>query len=81
MKIIHTADWHLGQTFCGYDRAKEHRAFLEFHRQCHGCLEQLQNSRRCICVISHLTEMLDRIPVKIKVSGRGKGKSRIEIIG
>ncbi len=28
LKIIHTADWHLGQTFFGYDRELEHSAFL-----------------------------------------------------
>lgn len=28
LKIIHTADWHLGQTFFGYDREAEHDAFL-----------------------------------------------------
>lgn len=30
MKIIHTADWHLGQTFYGYDRSKEHALFLDW---------------------------------------------------
>ena len=30
MKIIHTADWHLGQTFFDYDRTPEHVAFLEW---------------------------------------------------
>ena len=30
MKIIHTADWHLGQTFYGYDRAREHAVFLDW---------------------------------------------------
>ena len=25
MKIIHTADWHLGQLFYGYERNDEHR--------------------------------------------------------
>lgn len=30
MKIIHTADWHLGQTFYGYDRGREHAAFLDW---------------------------------------------------
>lgn len=30
MKIIHTADWHLGQTFYGYDRSKEHVLFLDW---------------------------------------------------
>ncbi len=28
MKIIHTADWHLGDTFHNYDRAAEHQHFL-----------------------------------------------------
>lgn len=28
MKLIHTADWHLGQTFHGQERHTEHRAFL-----------------------------------------------------
>lgn len=28
LKIIHTADWHLGQTFFGYDREAEQQAFL-----------------------------------------------------
>ena len=27
MKIIHTADWHIGQTFFGYDRFQEHQYF------------------------------------------------------
>ncbi len=30
LKIIHTADWHLGQTFYGYDRAYEHQHFLDW---------------------------------------------------
>lgn len=30
LKIIHTADWHLGQTFFGYDRGKEHAYFLSW---------------------------------------------------
>lgn len=28
MKLIHTADWHLGQTFFEYDRREEHLQFL-----------------------------------------------------
>lgn len=24
MKILHTADWHIGQTFFGYDRSEEY---------------------------------------------------------
>ena len=30
MRIIHTADWHLGQTFYSFERANEHRIFLEW---------------------------------------------------
>lgn len=30
MKILHTADWHIGQTFFGYDRTDEHLAFLNW---------------------------------------------------
>ena len=28
MRLLHTADWHLGQTFHEYDRTEEHRRFL-----------------------------------------------------
>lgn len=28
MKVLHTADWHLGQSFFGFDRHKEHQDFL-----------------------------------------------------
>ena len=30
MNIIHTADWHLGNTFHNYSRIEEHRHFLEW---------------------------------------------------
>lgn len=30
MRVFHTADWHLGQTFHEYDRDYEHRCFLEW---------------------------------------------------
>ena len=30
LKIIHTADWHLGQTFYEYDRSFEHACFLKW---------------------------------------------------
>ena len=33
MRIIHTADWHLGQTFYGYERTAEHRVFLSWLRE------------------------------------------------
>lgn len=29
MKLIHTADWHLGNSFHGHSRTEEHRHFLE----------------------------------------------------
>ncbi|WP_110686686.1 exonuclease SbcCD subunit D C-terminal domain-containing protein [Salinicola aestuarinus] len=39
MKLFHTADWHLGQTFHGQERHAEHRAFLAW------LLETLQARR------------------------------------
>lgn len=30
MRLLHTADWHLGQTFYEYDRTYEHKAFLDW---------------------------------------------------
>ena len=30
IRILHTADWHLGQTFFGYDRVEEHAHFLDW---------------------------------------------------
>ena len=30
MKILHTADWHIGQLFYEYDRSYEHRQFLDW---------------------------------------------------
>lgn len=32
MRIIHTSDWHIGQTFYSYDRTEEHKAFLRWLR-------------------------------------------------
>lgn len=30
MRFLHTSDWHLGQTFYGYDRFDEHQNFLDW---------------------------------------------------
>lgn len=30
IRILHTVDWHLGQTFFGYDRTEEHGVFLNW---------------------------------------------------
>lgn len=30
IRILHTADWHLGQSFFGYDRVEEHAHFLDW---------------------------------------------------
>lgn len=30
MRLIHTSDWHLGQTFHGFDRQLEHQMFLDW---------------------------------------------------
>lgn len=43
-------------------------------------LDALQSKGRKICVISHLAEMLERIPVKINVAKKGYGKSKVIIM-
>ena len=30
LKLFHTADWHLGQSFCGFDRDFEHARFFDW---------------------------------------------------
>ena len=30
MRLLHTSDWHLGQTFHGFDRQAEHQLFLDW---------------------------------------------------
>ncbi len=30
LTVLHTADWHLGQSFCGFDRDFEHAQFLDW---------------------------------------------------
>lgn len=30
MKVLHTADWHIGQLFHAYDRTFEHQQFLQW---------------------------------------------------
>lgn len=30
MRLLHTSDWHLGQTLHGFDRSHEHQAFLDW---------------------------------------------------
>ena len=39
LTVFHTADWHLGQSFCGFDRDYEHRCFLDW------LLAELQSQR------------------------------------
>ncbi len=39
LTVFHTADWHLGQSFCGFDREYEHRCFLNW------LLAELQSQR------------------------------------
>ena len=33
MRILHTADWHIGQTFFDHDRREEHRFFLSWLKE------------------------------------------------
>lgn len=44
-------------------------------------LDRLQSQGRKVVLISHITEMHERIPVKIQVIPQGSGASRIEVVG
>lgn len=46
LKVLHTADWHLGQSLCGFDRDFEHSCFLEW------LLDQLQTRRPDVLLLS-----------------------------
>jgi exonuclease SbcD len=46
MKILHTADWHIGQLFHEYDRTYEHHSFLNW------LIETLQNKKVDVLLIS-----------------------------
>lgn len=46
MKLIHTADWHLGQAFFDYDRKMEHHVFLEWLKK------QLRNQQVDVLLIA-----------------------------
>lgn len=43
-------------------------------------LERLHQQGRKVGVISHVLEMIDRIPVQIKVSKQQSGRSRINVV-
>ncbi|MEZ6130331.1 MAG: exonuclease SbcCD subunit D C-terminal domain-containing protein [Planctomycetaceae bacterium] len=46
LTVFHTADWHLGQSFCGFDRDYEHRCFLDW------LLQQLQSQQPDALIIA-----------------------------
>lgn len=46
MRVLHTSDWHLGQTFHGYDRQLEHQQFLDW------LLDQLASERPDVLLIA-----------------------------
>jgi exonuclease sbcCD, D subunit len=46
MRVLHTADWHLGQTFYQYDRYEEHQHFLNW------LLQTIEQERIDVLLIS-----------------------------
>jgi exonuclease SbcD len=46
LKVFHTADWHLGQSFCGFDRDFEHARFFDW------LLTTLQSHRPDAMIVS-----------------------------
>jgi len=46
LRIIHTSDWHLGQTLHGFDRTYEHQCFLDW------LLEQLESEQADVLLVT-----------------------------
>ena len=46
-----------------------------------NALDQLQGQGRKVVLISHISDMHERIPVQIQVNPRGAGASSIEVVG
>ncbi len=46
MKILHTSDWHLGQSFMGKSRQEEHQAFLDW------LLDTIQNEKITLLIVA-----------------------------
>ncbi len=44
-------------------------------------LDRLQASGRRVMVISHVSELQERLPVQIRVQPTGHGHSRIQVVG
>ncbi|ALV93222.1 MULTISPECIES: exonuclease subunit SbcD [Pantoea] len=74
MRIIHTADWHLGQFFYSKSRAAEHQAFLEW------LLDQIQQHQVDALIVagdlfdtgsppSYAREMFNRFVVALQPTG------------
>lgn len=51
MKLLHTADWHIGQTFYEYDRKTEHLHFLTWIKE--------EIKRRCIDILLIAGDVFD----------------------
>ena len=74
MRIIHTADWHLGQFFYTKSRAAEHQAFLDW------LLEQAEAQRADVIIVagdifdtgsppSYARELYNRFVVNLQQTG------------
>lgn len=74
MRIIHTADWHLGQYFYTKSRAPEHQAFLDW------LIEQITDHQVDALIVagdifdngappSYAREMLNRFVVALRTTG------------
>lgn len=74
MRIIHTSDWHLGQSFFTKNRAREHRAFLQW------LVAQVEEQRIDAVIVagdifdsgtppSYARELFNRFVVELQPSG------------
>lgn len=50
IKILHTADWHLGQVFHEYDRTYEHHQFLDWLVRKLTCCSSVEMYLTCLTI-------------------------------
>lgn len=73
MRLIHTSDWHLGQTLHGQDRDHEHARFLDW------LLRQLEEQRADVLLIAG--DIFDTINPPLKAQERSTTSSSAPIDG
>ena len=83
LRLVHTSDWHLGHALHDLPRTYEHARFLAWLLDADSldlalsALDAIQASGRTVGLISHIDGLAERIGVRVDVTPRGAGTSRV----